>query len=197
LLVTHAFEEAAALAGRIGVIDSGRLVQLATPKELLDTPANVMVAALTGANILEGTATPTHSGSSVRLLGGGELESATRASGPVHVAVHPWQLELADPDGCSLTDTVLGVREDRGGATIRLARFTIDTPSSVNGHATITEGSIVGVRAAPRDVHVLRRLVASTGRPLDDAGASSLGPEPSDACELPGEAARSAGRSPS
>ena len=128
LLVTHAFEDATALAQRIGVIDSGRLVQLATPSELLAAPASVMVAALTGANILQGTATPTPSGSTVHLQGGGELESATPARGPVHVAVHPWQLGLADADACSLTDTVVSVHHERGGLTIRLTRFTIQTP---------------------------------------------------------------------
>ena len=150
LLVTHAFEDAAALARRVAVIDSGRVVQLATPGELLATPANVMVAALTGANILEGTATPTPSGSTVRLHGGGELRSAAPASGAVHVAIHPWQLALADPNACGLTDTVLGVHHDRGALTIRLSRFTIQTPASDNGGPPITEGTIVGVRATPR-----------------------------------------------
>jgi molybdate transport system ATP-binding protein len=156
LLVTHAFEDATALAGRIGVLDRGCLVQLATARELLATPANAMVAALTGANIVEGTATPTPSGANVRLLGGGELDTAAHASGPVYVAVHPWQLELADPDGCSLTDVVLGVRPDGGGITIRLSRFTAQAPSSENGRTPITEGSIVGLRAAPHDVHVVQ-----------------------------------------
>ena len=157
LLVTHAFEDATALAQRIGVIDSGRLVQLATPSELLAAPASVMVAALTGANILQGTATPTPSGSTVHLQGGGELESATPARGAVHVAVHPWQLGLADADACSLTDTVINVRHERGGLTIKLTRFTIQARSSDNGNAPVREGSIVGLQAAPRDVHVLHR----------------------------------------
>jgi molybdate transport system ATP-binding protein len=155
LLVTHAFEDAAALARQVAVIDTGRVVQVATPAELVAGPANVMVAALTGANILEGTATPTPSGSTVRLHGGGELHSAAVASGAVHIAIHPWQLELADPNACGLTDTVLSVRHDRGALTVRLSRFTIQTPASDNGHPAVTEGTIVGVRADPQDVHVL------------------------------------------
>jgi molybdate transport system ATP-binding protein len=155
LLVTHAFDDATALAQRIGVLDTGRLVQVATGSELLAEPASVMVAALTGANIVPGTATTTGSGSTVRLRGGGELTSATQARGPVHVAVHPWQVELADPDTCSVTDTVISVRHDRGGLTIRLTRFTIEAPSSDNGCAPVTEGSIVGLQVAPHDVHVL------------------------------------------
>ncbi len=155
LLVTHAFEDAVTLADRIGVLDTGTMVQLATSGELLARPVSVLVAALTGANILEGTATATRSGSTVRLRGGGELESATTARGAVHVIVHPWQLKLADPDECSLTDAVATVRDEGGRMTIRLARFTIQAPSSKNGHAPVAEGSIVGLRAAPQDVHLL------------------------------------------
>jgi molybdate transport system ATP-binding protein len=155
LLVTHAFEDATALADQIAVIDHGRVVQLAAPADLLAAPASVLVAALTGANVLEGTATTTPSGSTVRLHGGGQLKSTTPARGPVHVAVHPWQLQLADPAACSVTDTVLSVRHDRGALTIRLARFTIQASPTDNGQPPVTEGSIVGLQAAPKNVHVL------------------------------------------
>ncbi len=154
LLVTHSFADATALAHRIGVLDSGRLVQLASPAELLDTPANVLVAALTGANVVAGTATVTGSGSTVRLDGGGELASATAARGAVQIAVHPWQLQLTD-SGASLTDTVLSVHPDRGGVVIRLSRFTVHAPAGDNGRGRVEEGTVVGLRAAPRDVHVL------------------------------------------
>jgi molybdate transport system ATP-binding protein len=157
LLVTHAFEDATALAQRIGVMDSGRLVQLAAAGELIGRPATVMVAALTGANILDGIATATDSGSTVHLSGGGELKSTTPAHGPVHLAVHPWEVELADPATSSLTDTVIGVRDDRGGLLVRLSRFSVTVPRLANGRAAITVGARVGLRVAPRDVRVLRR----------------------------------------
>lgn len=156
LLVTHAFEDASALARRVGVIENGRLVQLATAAELLRSPANAMVAALTGANVLQGTATPSPSGSTVRLSGGGELASSTPAHGPVQVAVHPWELELTDPQSSTLTDRVVNVRHDRGGLVIRLTRFAIQIPPLRNGHLVIAEGSTVGLRAAPSDVRVLQ-----------------------------------------
>ncbi len=155
LLVTHGFDDATALARRIAVVDLGRIVQLATPDELLAAPASVTVAALTGANILEGTATATRSGSTVSLHGGGELQSATAARGAVHIAVHPWRLDLVDPAAGHLTDTVLSVHRERGGLTIRLTRFTVQTPASDERQAAVVEGAIVGLRAAPHDVHVL------------------------------------------
>jgi molybdate transport system ATP-binding protein len=152
LLVTHAFDDGAVLAGRIGVLDHGRLVQLATPAELLRSPANVMVAALTGANVLEATATRAPSGSTVTIAGGGVLLSSTPAQGPVHIAIQPWELELADPDSSTLTDTVVNVRADRGGLLIRLTRFTVQSQHVQNG---IADGQAVGLRVAPRDVRVI------------------------------------------
>ncbi len=157
LLVTHAFDDATALAQRIGVIDHGRLVQLAAPKEILRTPANAMVAALTGANVIPGIAALARSGSTVRLQGGGELASSTPAEGPVQIAVHPWELELADPNSSALTDSVISVRHNRGGLVIRLTRFTIQTQPDNNHRPAITEGSTVGLRARPTNVRVLAR----------------------------------------
>ncbi len=152
MLVTHSFDDAFALASRIGVIDSGGLVQLDQPHELLRRPANAMVAALTGANVLDATATRTPAGSSLRITGGGELASSTPADGPVQIAVHPWELELTDPEASTLTDTVLSVRQDRGSVLIRLTRFTIQTQEQ--NMDAITEGIHVGLRAAPSDVRV-------------------------------------------
>ena len=160
LLVTHAFDDAAVLAERIGVLDRGEVVQLGSAEELLAEPKSVLVAALTGANILEGTAEPTCFGSIVRLSGGGELRSSISAQGGVQVAVYPWALELTDPQTSPLNDTVVSVHSDRGVLVVRLARLTVHVPS--NGHAQIAEGSIVGLRAAPEDVRV---LMESSARP--------------------------------
>jgi ABC-type sulfate/molybdate transport systems ATPase subunit len=153
LLVTHAFEDAAVLAERIGVLDRGHVVQLGSASELLTEPSSVLVAALTGANIVSGTATPARFGSIVQLTGGGELRSSTTAEGGVQVAVHPWALELTDSQTSPLTDTVRSVHTDRGALVIRLSRFTVHVPS--NDHAPVIAGSTVGLRAAPHDVRLL------------------------------------------
>lgn len=153
LLVTHAFEDASALAGRVGVLSRGGLLQLGTPDELIRAPADATVAALTGANVLDGTATPGPGGSTVELAGGGRLRSTTTADGPVRVAVHPWELALSDPASSTLTDRVLSVRHDRGMLTVRFARFTVRVEAG--GHPGLAEGSHVGLRASPTDVRVL------------------------------------------
>jgi osmoprotectant transport system ATP-binding protein len=48
LLVTHDMEEATLLGSRIAVMDKGRLVQYATPREILQNPASDFVRALIG-----------------------------------------------------------------------------------------------------------------------------------------------------
>jgi ABC-type sulfate/molybdate transport systems ATPase subunit len=155
LLVTHTFEDAVALSQRIAVLDNGRLAQFATPDELLRSPATATVAALTGANVISGIATPTRQGSTVRLDGGGELPSNTHAEGAVHVAVHPWELEIADPNSSALTDRVISVGPHDGALRIRLGRFIVHAQANQHGNVAIAEGASVGLRAAPADVRVL------------------------------------------
>jgi len=155
VLVTHSFDDATVVADRIAVLDDGHLAQVARASELLRDPATALVAALTGANVLQGTATPCPSGSTVRLSGGGELVSSTSASGPVQVVVQPWELEPVDPESSTLTDNVVKVRHDHGRLLIRLTRFSIQTEADVNGRQAITEGRALGLRVEPANVRVL------------------------------------------
>jgi ABC-type sulfate/molybdate transport systems ATPase subunit len=99
LLVTHDVRDAIALADRIGVIVDGQLRQLGTAADLIDRPADAFVAAFTGSNVLEGTATPLAGGGTEVLLDTGALvHSSHDARGRVGVAVHPWEVSLlAEP----------------------------------------------------------------------------------------------------
>jgi ABC-type sulfate/molybdate transport systems ATPase subunit len=160
LLVTHSFDDASALAHRVGVIDHGRLVQLTTASELLRAPANALVAGLTGANVLAAVAVPGSGGSTIRLDGGGELRSAGHAEGPVQVAVYPWELELEDPRFSPVTDTVRSVRHEQGHLVIHLSRFAVQ--ASPSDGAPLADGQTVGLRAAPADVRVLADTRSAT-----------------------------------
>jgi molybdate transport system ATP-binding protein len=152
LLVTHSFEDACALARRIAVLDHGVVAQYATAGELLEAPATSTVAALTGANVLRGNARRMSHGSTVRLDGGGELPSDGSAEGEVQIAVHPWELEIADPGSSTLTDRVLSVHPHEGALRIRLERFVVHADP---GNVALTAGSLVGLRAAPAHVRLL------------------------------------------
>ena len=48
LYVTHDQTEAMTMADRIGILDAGRLVQIGTPREIYESPANLHVAARLG-----------------------------------------------------------------------------------------------------------------------------------------------------
>ncbi len=95
LIVTHDFEDAAALAGRVGVIVEGRILQLGPAAELLAAPADGFVASFTGANLLRGTARPGADGlTEVVLDSGGSAFSTDHAEGRVGLAVYPWEVAL-------------------------------------------------------------------------------------------------------
>jgi molybdate transport system ATP-binding protein len=96
ILVTHDFEDAAALADRIGVIVDGRILQLAAAAELVAAPADAFVASFTGANLLHGTARPGADGlTEVVLDDGTSAFSADAGEGRVALAVYPWEVSLA------------------------------------------------------------------------------------------------------
>ncbi|MCP4618130.1 MAG: ABC transporter ATP-binding protein [Bradyrhizobium sp.] len=78
IIVTHDQEEAMTMASRIGVMDAGRLAQVATPRDLYETPASRWIAAFVGdINLFEGE---------VAASDGGRLAVATREAGTLYVA---------------------------------------------------------------------------------------------------------------
>jgi molybdenum ABC transporter ATP-binding protein len=99
LIVTHDFEDAAALADRVSVIVDGTVRQTGSPAELVARPADSFVASFTGANLLHGHAEPTENGSTrVRLMDGTIISTADQVGGEVVVAVYPWDITVgADP----------------------------------------------------------------------------------------------------
>jgi molybdate transport system ATP-binding protein len=105
LLVTHDFEEAAVLADQVAIVESGRVLQSGTASQLAASPSSALVAELTGAVVLSGTARPEGGLTEVALDGGGSVTSTDQATGPVAVTVHPWDVSLerrgADAAGSS------------------------------------------------------------------------------------------------
>jgi len=95
LLVTHDYEDAAALADEVGVLVDGTLRQLARPAELVASPRDAFVASFTGANLLRGDARATGGLTEVRLPDGVCVYSTDEARGPVGAVVYPWDVSLA------------------------------------------------------------------------------------------------------
>jgi molybdate transport system ATP-binding protein len=95
LLVTHDYEDAAALADDVGVLVEGSLRQLAPPQELVSRPSDAFVASFTGANVLRGRVVGREDGlSRVRLETGEEIYSTDELAGEVVVVVYPWEISV-------------------------------------------------------------------------------------------------------
>jgi molybdate transport system ATP-binding protein len=85
LLVTHDPLEALTLAGRLLVLEGGRVVQQGTPREVAERPRSPWVAELVGVNLLRGRGRS----DGVELAGGGWLAAPGAGQGEVLAVVHP------------------------------------------------------------------------------------------------------------
>ncbi|HEY5333167.1 MAG TPA: ATP-binding cassette domain-containing protein, partial [Solirubrobacterales bacterium] len=94
VLVTHSFEEAAALAGELIVIAAGQEIQRGSAAAISASPASAFVADFSGAVVLRGEASGEGNLTQVRLAGGATVWSADRARGPVSLSVFPWEISI-------------------------------------------------------------------------------------------------------
>src|SRR5262249_28487965 len=105
LVVTHDYEDAVALAERVGVLVEGTLRQLGTPEELVSRPADAFVASFTGATLLRGNAQRAEAElTEIRLETGEVVYSPDSARGDVGVVVYPWDVAVsrAQADGSAM-----------------------------------------------------------------------------------------------
>ncbi|WP_113569641.1 ABC transporter ATP-binding protein [Hyphomicrobiales bacterium] len=102
--VTHDQAEALAVSDRIAVMDTGRIRQLGTPKEIYETPADAFVADFIGSsNFLTGTVVDRAAGiANVRLEDGTMIKANTGRNGAdekVVIAVRPERLQIVGSAG--------------------------------------------------------------------------------------------------
>jgi molybdate transport system ATP-binding protein len=95
VLVSHDFDDAAALADQVGVIIDGRIRQTGTPSQLVAQPADPFVASFTGANLLHGHAEPAGALTRVTLEDGTSIVTVDEGRGAVVVAVYPWDVVVS------------------------------------------------------------------------------------------------------
>jgi putrescine transport system ATP-binding protein len=101
IIVTHDQEEAMTMATRIGVMDAGRLVQVATPRELYEAPRTRWIAQFVGdINVFDGEVrTQDADGLVVETTGAGRIVVARQAGATdrakLSVAIRPEKIRLA------------------------------------------------------------------------------------------------------
>jgi molybdate transport system ATP-binding protein len=145
LLVTHDYEDAAALADEVGVLVDGKLRQLAPPAELVARPRDAFVASFTGANLLHGTARRTDELTEVRLAGGERLYSTDEAEGEVGVVVYPWEISVArshaDDSALNVVHGDIGsVAEVGNRVRVRIGPITAEVTASSAGRRELARG---------------------------------------------------------
>jgi spermidine/putrescine ABC transporter ATP-binding subunit len=107
VVVTHDQEEALTLADRIALLDRGRIVQLASPRELYDRPVNRFAADFIGLmNFIDGAVA--HSGFEAPGLGRLPAPNGV-ADGPAALAIRPERVRVTDAaDGAAIQGQVEG-----------------------------------------------------------------------------------------
>jgi ABC-type sulfate/molybdate transport systems ATPase subunit len=150
LLVTHDYEDAAALADHVGVLVEGRLRQLGTPAELVAQPRDAFVASFTGANLLRGRARRGEGAlTAIRLESGDDLYSTDEAEGEVGVVVYPWEVSVARthmPDADSALNVVRGqvgsLVEVANRVRVRVGPLTAEVTAASAIRLGLAEGGV-------------------------------------------------------
>jgi len=164
LLVTHDYEDAAALADRVGVIVDGQLRQLASPQELVSRPADVFVASFTGANLLHGVAHRREDDLTVITLASGEtVYSTDPGDGEVGVVVYPWEVSVGHAHH---VDSALNVIDGEVRSLVHIGnrvRVMIGPITAEVTEASLEKlGLVVGGRAVASFKATGTRLVSSS-----------------------------------
>jgi ABC-type sulfate/molybdate transport systems ATPase subunit len=146
LLVTHDYEDAAALADEVGVLVDGTLRQLAPPSELVANPRDGFVASFTGANLLHGSARRGEL-TEVVLTSGERLFSTDEADGDVGVVVYPWEISVArEPAHDSALNVVRGdigsVVEVGNRVRVRIGPITAEVTASSSARLELARGGV-------------------------------------------------------
>jgi putative spermidine/putrescine transport system ATP-binding protein len=143
--VTHDQREALTMSDRIAVVNRGRIMQLATPRELYDQPANRFVADFIGDSTFLPVQRTGSSGSGGVAFGGVPL----KISGPVPTAdnlllmIRPERITLARDD----TDT----GSNRFAAVVREVVYQGD---SYLLQSELIDGTLITMRGAVRGANL-------------------------------------------
>jgi putrescine transport system ATP-binding protein len=174
IIVTHDQDEAMTVADRIGVMDKGRLVQVASPRQLYEAPNSRWIAGFVGdINLIEGRVTSRQPGHfTIVTQDAGTVVAShvpSSATSNVCVAIRPEKIRLSGPaqDTAGSINTFAGILTSAGflggvsvynvkldaGVVLRVA-----VPNATRATADgLTAGQRVSLSFAADDVVVLDR----------------------------------------
>ena len=133
----------------MGVISEGRILQIGSPTDLVALPTDGFVASFTGATLLPGQTVETHDGlTKVALDGGLVLWSADDATGPVNVALYPWEISLgsATPDDSRqnhVSGPVISLAPMGNRVRVRVGPFVAEITSASAERLDLRPGTVV------------------------------------------------------
>jgi molybdate transport system ATP-binding protein len=143
VLVTHDPVDAAALADRIVVLESGRVVQQGAPADIAARPRSRYVADLVGVNLLRGTGRAGH----LVLDGGTTLVVPDADTGDVLAVVHPRSVALFRdrPEGTprNVWQGTIASVDDEGD------RVRVDVAGAIPIVAEVTPAAVRDLALAP------------------------------------------------
>ncbi|CAN5496220.1 ABC transporter ATP-binding protein [soil metagenome] len=175
IIVTHDQEEAMTVADRIGVMDNGRLVQVAPPRELYEAPNSRWIAGFVGdINLIEGRVAARQPGhfTIATESAGTVVASQVPASGKgnVCIAIRPEKIRLSQPapDAAAVSANCLTGHLASAGFlggvsiyTVQLDQGAVLRVALANATRAAADGFSVGQRVSvsfsPDDVVVLDR----------------------------------------
>ena len=149
VFVTHDQNEAMAIASLVGVMDRGRMEQIAPPEVLFDRPATPMVARFVGNGRTLPVTALAAQGGRVKLRLGSRLLSLPGAAppGPAWLCLRPRDLTLA-AGTADLSARVIDQRFEGGEYVLACLPEGLDLPEplELRSRAAVAPGTLVGLQ---------------------------------------------------
>jgi spermidine/putrescine transport system ATP-binding protein len=153
--VTHDQEEALSMSDTVVVMDSGKILQIGTPEDIYNEPANAFVADFIGeSNILDGIMLEDYK---VKMFGQEFtcVDKGFEKNEPVDVVIRPEDIDIVAADAGHLCGTVTNVI---------FKGVHYDTIVDFKGFKWLIQttdyypvDSYIGIQLNPDDIHVMKR----------------------------------------
>ncbi len=167
IFVTHDQEEALTMSDRVAVMNQGRILQVGTPKEIYDHPAERFVADFIGdTNFLAADLNQSDNGRMMVTLPGGRTVETTQSdfpgAGKVNITIRPEQASLINgPSAADLSGTINNVVYSGNDTHVHVMLesdepFVVRVQNRGAQSAQWESGQAVGIKLEPGSVQVLQ-----------------------------------------